>query len=328
MKKSKLFFILTILCAMLFLVSCSNDTTTPSDNSSEKIEVSVATLKAPTGMGMVQLMENNSKVNDYQFTLATAPDDIIGEVIAGNIDIAAVPTNLAATLYQRTQGSIEIAAVNTLGVLYILENSDSIQGMGDLAGKQILSAGQGTTAEYVINYLLTQNGLALGENVVIDYASEHAEVATQAQAGNYDVVILPEPYATSLMTQDNAFHIAIDVTEEWETLGNGALAMGGVIVQKSFAEEHPEALAAFMEEYQDSVDFVNENPTEAATLMETYDIIKADVAEKAIPNCNIVCITGEEAKTALESFYQVLLEANPQSIGGAMPGDDFYLTNF
>ena len=121
-------------------------------------------------MGMVQLMENNSEVNDYQFTLATAPDDIIGEVIAGNIDIAAVPTNLAATLYQRTQGSIEIAAVNTLGVLYILENSDSIQGMGDLAGKQILSAGQGTTAEYVINYLLTQNGLALGENVVIDYA--------------------------------------------------------------------------------------------------------------------------------------------------------------
>ncbi|MEE0775571.1 MAG: PhnD/SsuA/transferrin family substrate-binding protein, partial [Bacillota bacterium] len=182
MKKSKLILVLLTLCAMMLFGACGNDSTAQNDTPAEKTDVTVATLKGPTGMGMVQLMENNSEVNHYTFTLATAPDDIVGEIVAGNIDIAAVPTNLGATLYQKTQGNVEIAAVNTLGVLYILEKGDTIQSIADLAGKKILSAGQGTTAEYVVNYLLEQNGLALGENVVIDYASEHSEVAAQAQA--------------------------------------------------------------------------------------------------------------------------------------------------
>ncbi|MDO4542874.1 MAG: ABC transporter substrate-binding protein, partial [Bacillota bacterium] len=284
----------------------------------------VATLKGPTGMDMAEVMKENN--GQYDFELASSPDEITGSIISGDIDIAAVPTNLAATLYQKTNGQIQIAAVNTLGVLYILEKGDSINSMADLSGKTILTAGQGTTAEYVLNYL--KNALYIDENITVDFASEHSEVATKAQAGEYDIVVLPEPYVTSLTTADSDFRIALDLTEEWENTGAGQLAMGCLVVQKDFSEQNPEALADFMSAYERSVDYVNSNPAEAATDMESFDIIKAAVAEKAIPNCNIVYITGTEMQDALDSFYNVIFEADPQSVGGALPTEDLYLLNF
>lgn len=329
MKKRSILLLLMTFSLLIFFAACGADQdndATDENNTTAAAAINVATLKGPTGMGMVEVMKNGEE--KYNFELAASPDDIVGSIIAGDTDIAAIPTNLAATIYQKTEGQIQVAAVNTLGVLYILEKGDSIQSMADLSGRKILSAGQGTTAEYVLNYLLEKNGLYLDENITVDYASEHSEVATQAQAGAYDVVVLPEPYVTSLLASDSSFRVALDLTEEWEKAGEGQLAMGCLVVQKDFAKNNSQELAEFMSEYESSVNYVNSNSEAAAADMETYDIIKASVAQKAIPNCNIVFITGEEMQENLTNFYDVIFAANPQSVGGALPPDDFYLLSY
>lgn len=328
MKKARILLLILALTMLTVFAGCNNqqDNVSTQEGDSTAEEIKIATLKGPTGMGMVEVITNDQ--DKYSFELASSPDEITGSIIAGDIDIAAIPTNLAATIYQKTQGKIQVAAVNTLGVLYILERGDSLETMADLSGAKILSAGQGTTAEYVLNYLLEQNGLYIDENITVDYASEHSEVAAQAQAGEYDIVVLPEPFVTSLTSADPEFRIALDLTQEWENAGAGQLAMGCLVIQKEFTENHPKVLSEFMEAYKNSVAYVNANPKEAAADMEAHDIIKAAVGEKAIPNCNIVYSTGNDMKANLETFYSVIYEANPQSIGGALPPDDFYLLDF
>lgn len=328
MKKAKILLFILAIATMSVFAGCSSDqdTAPTQEDDTAAGEIKVATLKGPTGMGMVEVITQEQ--DKYSFELASSPDEITGSIISGDIDIAAIPTNLAATIYQKTQGKVQVAAVNTLGVLYILEKGNSLETMADLSGARILSAGQGTTAEYVLNYLLEENGLYIDENITVDYASEHSEVAAQAQAGEYDIVVLPEPFVTSLTTADPEFRIALDLTQEWENTGAGQLAMGCLVVQKDFAENNPQGLSEFMDAYKNSVEYVNTNPKEAAADMEAQDIIKAAVGEKAIPNCNIVYITGEDMKSALDTFYNVIYQANPQSIGGELPSDDFYLTDF
>ncbi len=325
MKKKSLFLLVLALILLPLLASCGTEEDTAAPQNTDK-SINIAALKGPTGMGMVEVMKNNN--GSYNFELAASPDDIVGSIVSGDTDIAAVPTNLAAVLYQKTEGAIQVAALNTLGVLYVLEKGETINTAADLSGKTLLSAGQGTTSEYVLNYILEENGLYLDENIVVEYAAEHSEVAAQAQAGEYDVVVLPEPYVTSLLTADPDFRVALNLTEEWEKAGAGQLAMGCLVVQKSLVEENPAALADFMSAYADSTAYVNDQPQAAAADMEAYDIIKDAVAEKAIPNCNIVFIEGEEMKTAMESFYDVIFTANPQSVGGAMPDDNFYLLSY
>ncbi|HNW05126.1 MAG TPA: PhnD/SsuA/transferrin family substrate-binding protein [Oscillospiraceae bacterium] len=293
----------------------------------EGATINIGMLKGPTGMGAAWLMEQSAlgaTVNDYNFTIAGAADVLTAQLLSGEMDIAALPTNAISTLYNKTNGGIEILGVNTLGVLYVLENGDSVQSVADLAGKTILASGQGTTAEYVLTYVLSQNGLTAGEDVEIFWATEHSESATLALAGEYDVVMLPEPFVTSVMAQSADFRVALDLTAEWETLGGGELAMGGVAVRKEFAEANPEAVAAFLAEYGDSIAYTQEHTADVSALIEKYEIATAPVAQSALPRCNIVWYTGEEMKAPLGSFYQVLYEYNPAAIGGALPGEDFY----
>jgi NitT/TauT family transport system substrate-binding protein len=229
---------------------------------------------------------------------------LTSQLLSGEKDIAALPTNVISTLYNKANGEIEILGVNTLGVLYILENGDTIQSVADLAGKTILASGQGSTAEYVLDYILAQNGLTVGEDVVVFWATELREAATLALAGEYVVVMLPEPFVTSVTAQSDAFRVALDLTAEWETLGNGELTMGGIAVRKEFADENPEAVAAFLEEYGESIAYTQENTADAAALIEKFEIATAAIAQSALPRCNIVWFTGEAMKAPLESFYQ------------------------
>lgn len=289
--------------------------------------VRVYALKGPTGIGMVQMMNNND--GTYEFTLAGAPDEVVAAVVSGNADIAAVPTNLAATLYNKTQGGVQIMALNTLGVLSILEKGESIQSVEDLAGKTIWATGQGSTPEYVLNYILAANDLT--DKVTVEYKAEHAELATLAAAGEVDLVMLPEPHVTSVLMKDAGFRVALDVTELYTNASakNGAqdavMSMGCVIVRREFAEKNPEAVADFMAAYADSVAFVNSDVDAASQMVEEQGILpKAAVAKRAIPNCHIVFIAGEEMKSQIAPFFQVLADANPKSIGGMLPGDDFY----
>ncbi|HBL84149.1 MAG: hypothetical protein A2Y17_12855 [Clostridiales bacterium GWF2_38_85] len=284
----------------------------------EKVSLDILTLKGPTGIGMVKLMKDNP---DYNFTISSAPDEIVAAVIKGEYDIAAVPINLASTLYAKTNGELQIAAINTLGVLYILENGNTINSLEDLEGKKIYATGQGSTPEYILNALLEKKGV----NCEVEYLTEHTALVTQMVSGDILIGMLPEPNVTTALSSNQDLRIALDLTEEWNKLFDYELIQGCIIVNKKFAEENENTLKTFLKDYKASVDYVNANLDDAATLCETYEIIpKAALAKKAIPNCNITYIDGDEMKSMTQGIFNMLYEQNPQSIGGAIPDEAIY----
>ncbi len=310
----RLWIALWVLCLLL-----------PSAAAAEHEGLSVYAMKGPTGIGLVQLMDSE----DWQVTLAGAPDEAVAAVLSGAADLAAVPTNLAATLYNKTGGQVRLMALNTLGVLHILENGETIHDVEDLAGRTIYATGQGSTPEYVLNYILAAHGLT--DQVTVEYKAEHAELATLAAAGQVDLVMLPEPNVTAVLAQNADFRRALDVTALYNDAAaqqgaeGAAMAMGCVIARAEVLEQHPDQVAAFMEAYARSVDFVNGDPESASLLVEQAGIMpKAALARQAIPNCHIVFIEGQEMKDMIVPFFQVLYEANAKAVGGALPGEDFY----
>lgn len=306
-------FCLLILCLSLLLSMSIPGAT------AGQAPVRVAALKGPTGMGIAWLMAQNElgqTENGYTFTLAGAPDQITGQLVTGELDIAALPTNAIALLSSRTDGAIQSLAINTLGVLYLLQRSNAVHTPEDVADMRIVSAGQGSTVEVVARRLFP--------DAAIEYVSEHAEAVARAVSGEFDLVLLPEPFVTSLLTQDNAFSIAVDLTAAWEASTGALLPMGGIAVRRAFAEENPQAVEAFLKEYAQSVSYANELPEQAALLIEQYDIMRADIAAQAIPRANIVLVTGGEMRQALVSFYEAIMEIDAALIGGSMPDDAFY----
>ena len=292
----------------------------------------IAALKGPTAMGLVKLMSDAPHSADgpmYDFTLAGAADEVTPSLIKGDLDMACVPANLASVLYNKTEGQIVTLAVNTLGVIYIVENGNAVQSMADLAGKTIVAAGKGSTPEYALRYLLTENGIDPDKDVVIDWKSEHAECVAALASGAATIALLPQPFVTVAQTKIDGLRMALDLTAEWDALDNGSGMITGVVVaRKSFVEEHPAAVGAFLQNYAASVNWANSNNADAAQLISQYGIVEAaPVAEKALPYCNIVCITGEEMREKLSGYLQVLFDANPTSVGGKLPGDDFYYSS-
>ncbi len=295
----------------------------------EPYTLRVAALKGPTAMGLVKLMEEDphSAVGPaYEFTLAASADEVTPKLIQGELDAACVPANLASVLYQKTGGQIVTLAVNTLGVLYIVENGNAVQSVADLAGKTIVAAGKGSTPEYALRYLLRENGIDPDADVTIDWKSEHSECVAALAAGAATVALLPQPFVTVAQNKLPDLRLALDLTEQWDALDNGSALLTGVVVaRKAVVEEHPTAVATFvLDDYAASVKWVQENTADAAELVGVYGIVDAAVAEKALPYCNIVCITGSEMREKLSGYLEVLLEAAPESVGGALPGDDFY----
>jgi len=256
-----------------------------------------------------------------------AVDEVTPKIVQGQADIAAVPANLASVLYNNTKGGVQVLAVNTLGVLYIVERGDTVKSVDDLKGKTIFASGKGATPEYALNYILEENGLL--DAVNIEWKSEHTECVAALTANENAIAMLPQPFVTTAQSKDSNIRIALDLTKEWDKLQAGAtepsaLITGVVVARTEFVKEHPEAVAAFMEHYQASVEFVNANTQEAANLIEKYDIVPAAVAVKALPYCNITFIEGAEMKDKLGGYLGVLFEQNPKSVGGALPGDEFY----
>ena len=337
MKKSLAACLALVMC--LTLAACGGkEGETPAE---ESVNVRVAALKGPTAMGMVKLMSDYAPVeealedkenvvtagggNTYEFTLAASADEVSPKLMQGELDIACVPANLASVLYNRTDGGIVTLAVNTLGVLYIVENGNSVQSMADLAGRTIVASGKGSTPEYALRYLLTENGIDPDTGVTIDWKSEHSECVASLASGAATIAMLPQPFVTVAQTQLPDLRVALDLTEQWNALGGDSQLITAVLLVRSeFLDQHPQAVARFMEEYAASAAFVNDQPAEAAVLVEKYGIVKAAVAEKAIPACNIVCLLGDEMKTAASGYLQVLFDQNPESVGGKLPGDDFY----
>ena len=301
----------------------------PAAPAEEAVTTRIAALKGPTAMGLVKLMSDDPQSAHgslYDFTLAGAADEVTPSLIKGDLDLACVPANLASVLYNKTEGQIVTLAVNTLGVIYIVENGNAVNSMADLAGKTIVAAGKGSTPEYALRYLLSENGIDPDKDVVIDWKSEHAECVSALATGAATIALLPQPFVTVAQTKIEGLRMALDLTAEWDALDNGSGMITGVVVaRKSFVEEHPAAVAAFLEDYAASVDWVNGNNADAAQLISEFGIIEAaPVAQKALPYCNIVCITGDELAEKLSGYLEVLFNAQPTAVGGKLPGDDFY----
>lgn len=292
----------------------------------------IAGLKGPTTMGLVHLLsmeKNGTAAMDYDLQLYGAADEIVPKLIKGNLDMAAIPANLAATLYQKTNGGIQVLAVNTLGVLYIVESGESVSSVADLRGRTIYASGKGATPEYALNYILSENGVDPEKDVNIEWKSEHAECLAALLAEENAVAMLPQPFVTTAQMKNDKIKVRLDLNAEWDAVQAGSdapsqLITGVVAARKAFIEENPEAVAAFMESYAASVEFVNANVDEAAELIGKYEIVPAAVAKKAIPACNITFLAGGEMRQALSGYLNVLFEQNPKAVGGALPGEDFY----
>lgn len=291
------------------------------ESAGEPVTVRIGALKGPTAMGMADLAGKDG----YELTLAGSADELTPALAKGELDVACVPANLASVLYNQTEGGLLCLAVNTLGVLYIVENGDTIHSMADLAGKTIVAAGKGSTPEFGLRYLLQENGLDPDGDVAIDWKSEHAECVAALAAGTASAALLPQPFVTVAQTKQEGLRTALDLTEEWEKLDNGSAMITGVaVIRREFAGAHPEAVETLLEDYKASVDWVNGSTADAAAKIGELGIIEAPVAEKALPYCNIVCISGTEMEAKLSGYLQVLYDALPQSVGGALPEHDFY----
>lgn len=315
--------------------------TPPAETAVPYQTVHLGLLSGPTGMGAAKMISDsdaayaqiedgtydpsNGVLEHYEVTLGSDPaNDIVPRLTNGELDIAAIPTNLAATLYNRTDGGIKLLALNTLGVLHILEDGDTVNSLADLEGRTLYATGQGSNPEYVLNYLLEANGLDPAADVDIQWLASE-ELTARMASGDIDLCMLPVPAATTVMMQNSDVRDAIDLNDAWTESGaQGTFTMGCLVARTEWLEDNSELVPGILEEYAASIDYANSNPEEAAALIEQYGIVpKAAVAQAAIPQANMVCITGEDIK-GIADYYQVLFDADPTSVGGAIPGEDFY----
>ncbi len=292
--------------------------------------IRVGSLKGPTTMGLVNLMkdsDNGSAEGTYSFTMASDPSEIVASVASGDLDIAMIPANLTSTLYNKTNGGVSVIDINTLGVLYVVTGDASVASMADLAGKTVLTTGQGATPEYAMNFLLEENGIT---DCTLEFHSEATEIAALLKEDSSKIAVLPQPFATAALLQNDALRSAFSLTDAWDQAvgeSGSRFLTGATIVRNDFLEEHPGAVSVFLKEHEASADKANTDIEGTAELVAEYGIVeKAAVAAKALPNCNIVCITGEDMKTALSGYLQVLYDADPTSVGGSLPEDEFYYT--
>ncbi len=332
-----LVLVLTMFAACQAAPVKEENTTEKTTEAAAKTKVKLATLQGPTGMGMAYLLDDadsGKTLNDYEYTVCASPDEITGKIVSGGLDIAALPTNAAATLYNKSNGKIKLLALNTECVLYILEKGDSIKSIADLNGKTIYVSGQGSTPEYILNYVLEENGLEIGKDVKLDFTyATHNDLVAFAATGKADVVLLPEPAVTGLLAKNKDMRVALDINDVWEDtvdeteFADSEIAMGCVVVNTAFLEKNPEAVKNFLKEYEASIEKIEdeERLDESAKVIAKVGIVAAEgVAKNALPRCNITFETGAEMKSQIEGFYKVLFDANPSSVGGKMPDENLY----
>ncbi len=319
--KRALSVVLVAAFLVLSLTGCKPEPAGP-------VAIRIAGLRGPTSMGLVQVMEaaeTGKAANEYEFVIAGSADEVVPKLVQGEFDMAAVPANLASVLYNNTDGAVKLVAVNTLGVIYIVEKGGQIESLEDLRNKTVYASGKGSTPEYVLRYLLSENGIDPDKDVCIEWKPEPSEVVAILSETEGGIAMMPQPFVTVAQTQLEGLRVALDLTEEWDKLDNGSTLITGVLVARSeFLDKYPKQVAAFLDEYKASTEYVNANVAEAAGLVEKFGIVKAAVAEKAIPYCYITFVEGDEMKTEMEGYLEVLFEQEEKSVGGALPDSDFY----
>jgi len=322
----KIFTIMLVAILLPAFVSCSSQ---EYPQNYDAPTVRIAAMRGPTALGLLQLMdaaEQDNTIGNYEFTLLGMPDQVPPLLARGDIDIAAVPSNLAAILHNNPDIDIQVLAIVTLGVLHIVDTTGEIHSVSDLAGRTIFVSGQGAMPEFALNYVLSQNGLTPGVDVNIEFRAEHTEIAAMLEAGIAEIALLPEPFVSTVLARVEGLRPALDLTEEWNRIQpDYGLIMSVVIGRRSFLEENPATVTTLLAEYAASIEFVTSNIPQAAQLAARFDIIpNAAIAETALPRTHITFLNGEEMKRNLMGFYNVLYAQAPQSIGGRLPDETFF----
>lgn len=297
----------------------------------EPVMLRIGALKGPTTMGLLFLMEDakagNTK-NSYEFQMATGADELLPLMVSGKLDIALVPANVAAILYQKTEGGVAVVDVNTLGVLYLVSSDASVQGLSDLKGRTIYLTGKGTTPDCVLQFLLRDAGLS-EEDVTLEYCSEATEVAAILAKKPDAIGFLPQPFVTAACMQNEALQVVISANDMWlDAFGkevSTALVTGVTVVRREILDKYPQAIATFLEEHEASAKAINEDLDTGAKLAVEAGIVgKEPIAKKAIPKCNITCIMGNSMKRALKAYLEVIYAFDKTMVGGKLPEADFY----
>ncbi|MGN0545982.1 MAG: ABC transporter substrate-binding protein [Acutalibacteraceae bacterium] len=288
-----------------------------------EVKTKVAALNGPTGLGLAKIAVDKTYAYDVEYF--SDPQEIVPLLTKDEVDIAALPINLAANLYKKTNGGIQILAINTLGVLHVLEKGDSIKSIADLKGKTVYSTGQGSTPEYIVNYILSKNGIDPEKDIDIQYKTAHNELATLAIEGKADICILPEPFATKVLAGNENYREALDLTAEWDKVCDTQLAQGVVVARTEYIKQNPEIIEEFLSFNEVSANFLNVKPDYAAFFLADNGYFEsAELARATLPGCNIVFIRGAEMKEMVKAMFGILFEANPASVGGEIPDDNIY----
>ena len=297
-------------------------------DASAPLDIAIGTLNGNTGVAAAWLMEQAElelPFDNYSFQIATAPEQLTAALLSGQVQIAALPTNVAATLYNRSEGLIQMIAISAYGVLHVLENGDEIHSIADLRGRTIHTTGQAANPEFILNHVLEQNGLTPGLDVFVQFHQNEA-LATRMAAGEIDLAMMPEPMVTSVLAQNETVRTALDMTVEWNRVGEGSsLVMSSIVARRDFTETHPEAVLRFLDLFRQSIEETVANPAEVAQLIAKFEIIPSPlIAERAIPGCNLTFIAGADMEPTIRGYFQVLYHASPDAIGGAIPDAAFY----
>lgn len=344
---SKLLSVGLVLIMVFMIVGCGkSDNSEPQQESTQaskeettestlntNVKVRVGSLKGPTSIGLVSLMneakQGSTKVKYDDFKVVANADELTTQLIQGNLDIALVPANVASILYNKTNGDVRVLDINTLGVLYMVTGSNDISTIEDLKGKTIYLTGKGTTPDYVLQYLLEKNSVSQDE-VTLEYKSESTEVAAVLSENPDAVGLLPQPFVTVACAQNDKLQVVIDMTKEWKNVqgeSGGNLVTGVTVARREFVEKNPDIVKEFIKEHKKSTEFTESDLDKTADYVVELGIVaKKELAKKAIPQCNIVCITGEQMKKDLSGYLNVLFDKNASSVGGALPKEDFYYT--
>lgn len=302
--------------------------TTEVSTAQSEEDVRLVAMKGATAMGLVKYLDEEDKKEDDEvaFEMLTMPDEVATKLVKGEVDIAAVPSNLAATLFNKTKGQIQVLGVNVTNVLYIAENGDSVASLADLKGKTIYSTGKGSSPEAILNVLLKQAGLSVGEDVTVEYLSEASEVAAKLAATPGAIAQLQQPFLTTVTAKNESVRVVIDMNAEWKKAfgEDSGIVTGVVVARKEFLEKNANWVKQFLVDYKASVDWVLANVEEAGKMIGELEIVPAPVATKALPHNGIALITGESMQKMLSGYLTKLYETNPKLVGGELPTEQFY----
>lgn len=291
---------------MLFsLASCADNggETKPEETTSyvRENKTKLAVFNGVTSLGVAKLVKDRGYA--YESSLYTDLSEVENLIKNGGADMAAVPVESAARLFNETKGAVKIIAVNNLGVLHLVTGDESIKTLADLKDKTVYATGKGTAYEHIMNFIFEKNAIS----PKVEYVATEAELVTLAIEGKADICIIPEPYATKVVFENTKMKRVIDLSDEWNKFSEAPLVQGVIVARTEYIEQNPEYIEQFLFQNEISVNFLNENIDAGADMLYNGQYFSTfDLARECVPACNLYFMKGEEMKAAVKVVYDVL----------------------